>query len=176
MPEALHYSKAPITEATVDLRVTLPEGASIMHLEELSQSLSDRYPESQKLYKGELSFSIGDEPQAANKQQQIGFRLISVDKRQIAQITTEGFTFSLLGPYDQWEPFCEEARALWNVYRSALKPSRVTQIAVRYINRLDIPFASVELKDYLRTVPEVSPDLPRSFFRTSCSWSSRKKT
>jgi uncharacterized protein (TIGR04255 family) len=32
---------------------------------------------------------------------------------------------------------------------------------VRYINRIDIPLPLNDFKDYLRTVPEVSPDLPQ---------------
>jgi uncharacterized protein (TIGR04255 family) len=47
------------------------------------------------------------------------------------------------------------------MYRTTLTPNNVTRIAVRNINRLDIPLASVELKNYLRTVPEVSGDLPQ---------------
>jgi uncharacterized protein (TIGR04255 family) len=33
---------------------------------------------------------------------------------------------------------------------------------VRYINRIDIPLPLNDFKDYLRTVPEVSPDLPQA--------------
>lgn len=161
MPEPLHYAKAPITEATIDIRVMLPDGVTIAQLEELQQALGEAYPENQKVYTGELFFQLGDEPQAENRQQHTGFRLISADKQKITHIRTDGFTFSLLHPYDRWEPFCEEARSLWNIYRAALMPMRVTRLAVRYINRLDIPFASVELKNYLRTVPEVSGDLPQ---------------
>src|SRR5262249_10954306 len=36
---------------------------------------------------------------------------------------------------------------------------RIERVAVRYINRLDLPGDRVELKDYLRTAPELSPDL-----------------
>jgi uncharacterized protein (TIGR04255 family) len=32
---------------------------------------------------------------------------------------------------------------------------------VRYINRLDLPLPLEDFKDYLRTVPEVSSDLPQ---------------
>lgn len=38
---------------------------------------------------------------------------------------------------------------------------KVIRLAVRYINRIDLPLPVHDLKDYLRTVPEVSPDLPQ---------------
>lgn len=67
--------------------------------------------------------------------------------------------FSRLAPYDRWETFQSEARHLWDLYRSILKPAAVTRVAVRYINQINIPRSGVELKDYFRTGPEISPDL-----------------
>ncbi len=161
MPDQLHYAKAPITEATIDLRVTLPDEVRIEQLEVLQQALQENFPESQKIYVSELSFQFGDEPLADNQQQHTGFRLISEDKKTIVQIRTDGFAFSVLNPYDSWIPFCGQARSLWDRYRNAMKPAQVGRIAVRYINRLDIPYEEVELKDFLRTFPELSPGLPQ---------------
>jgi uncharacterized protein (TIGR04255 family) len=42
------------------------------------------------------------------------------------------------------------------------QPEVVTRIGVRYINRLDLPLQNLDFKHYLRTVPEVSPDLPQA--------------
>jgi uncharacterized protein (TIGR04255 family) len=40
-------------------------------------------------------------------------------------------------------------------------PAAITRLAVRYINRLDIPLPVSDLNNYLRTFPEVSSDLPQ---------------
>ena len=37
----------------------------------------------------------------------------------------------------------------------------MTRVAVRYINRLELPLPLKDFRDYLRTVPEVSPALPQ---------------
>jgi uncharacterized protein (TIGR04255 family) len=37
----------------------------------------------------------------------------------------------------------------------------VKRTAVRYVNRIDIPLPCHDLKEFFRTVPEVSPDLPQ---------------
>ncbi len=66
-----------------------------------------------------------------------------------------------LMPYESWSPFRTEARRLWDIYRSVAKPQSVTRIAVRYVNRLDIPLPMRDFRDYLRTVPEVSAELPQ---------------
>ena len=40
-------------------------------------------------------------------------------------------------------------------------PQRIVRVAVRYVNRIDIPLPLGDFNEYLRTVPEVSPDLPQ---------------
>jgi uncharacterized protein (TIGR04255 family) len=65
-----------------------------------------------------------------------------------------------LAPYEGWQPLRDEAKRLWVAFREKTQPTKVTRLAVRYINRLDMPSQS-ELKDYLRTSPEVSPELPQ---------------
>jgi uncharacterized protein (TIGR04255 family) len=37
----------------------------------------------------------------------------------------------------------------------------ITRLVVRYINKIDIPLPVGDLKEYLRTFPEVSSDLPQ---------------
>src|SRR5207253_4384748 len=100
-------------------------------------------------------------PPAIGVRTHIGYTFTSSDGLQAFQSRLDGFTFSRLAPYNGWESFCSEARRLWNIYREVTQPQAVTRAAVRYINRLDLPLPIRDLKDYLRTVPEVSPDLPQ---------------
>jgi uncharacterized protein (TIGR04255 family) len=70
-----------------------------------------------------------------------------------------GFTFSRLAPYQSWPPFRSEARRLWEVAQPVVKSEVVTRVAVRYVNRLELPLPFGDFKEYLRTVPEISPSL-----------------
>lgn len=113
--------------------------------------------------------------QVETTHQQGGFRFTSQNKQEILQARVDGFTFSTLAPYDRWEPFRDEARRLWELYRSAAKVESVTRAAVRYINRIDIPTSDVfQLDEYLRTHPEVSDDMPHgtiaNFFMQIQTW------
>jgi uncharacterized protein (TIGR04255 family) len=94
-------------------------------------------------------------------QAQVGYDFPSGDGKQIFQARLDGFAFSRLAPYDCWESFRDEGRRLWEIYRTVAQPEVVTRIGVRYINRLDLPLQNLDFKHYLRTVPEVSPDLPQ---------------
>ena len=160
MSEKIHYSKAPITEATIDLRVTLPEDHTLVQLDIFHQTLGDMYSEKHPIYIAEFAIPEGNNPTQIQPEQ-IGYRFVSEDKRKIIQARLDGFGYTLLAPYDSWEPFRDEAKKLWMLYRELMKPSSIQRVAVRYINRLDIPSPSVELSEYLEILPTVSRKLPQ---------------
>src|SRR3990172_12756662 len=163
MPTKKHYPKAPITEAIIDLRVELPEGTGISELEIVHEGLEAAYPTKKNRILAEVQAQIGDQgAAAAARSKHVGFLFSSRDEKQIFQARLDGFTMSRLAPYESWEPFLDEARRLWDKYRSIAKPTKVTRLATRYINRLDLPLPVNDLKDYLRTVPEVSSELPQN--------------
>lgn len=161
MLERRHYSKAPITEALIDLQVNLPSEATLAGLNDLFSSISIEYPnqEAQLIVQGQVTG--GANVSATANQTQIGHVFSTHDRKQIFNARLDGFTFSQLAPYERWEFFRDEAKRLWSIYQDAMKPTAVTRLAVRYINRLDIPLPISDLKNFLRTVPEVSADLPQ---------------
>jgi uncharacterized protein (TIGR04255 family) len=160
--ESVHYSKAPITEATIDLRVKQAPNTSIDDLAVVQEMVADRYPtrEGEYFYSGRVYIEeAGEALQTDASHRHNGFRLTSRDKRQVFFARLDGFALSIRAPYDSWEPFRDEARDLWNIYRSVAKPEGVTRAAVRYINQLDIPSyapdpSNVSLEDYLNVYPE----------------------
>ena len=166
MPERTHYSNAPITEAIIDLRITSAEGVSVENLAALREVVADRYPiqEEEHVQYQQVSFVGTDLLQTKGGHQLNGYRFVSEDKREVFYARLDGFSFSIKAPYDRWESFREEARSLWNLYSSVAMPDDVTRVAMRYINRIDIPDAAagVRLEDYLRTYPEYSVDFPEN--------------
>jgi uncharacterized protein (TIGR04255 family) len=163
MPRQGHYPKAPITEALIDLQVELPEGTTVTDLATVHVGLEAAYPTKKNRILGEVQAQVGNEgTTAAARSKHLGYVFMSDDATQVFQARLDGFTMSRLAPYDSWEPFRNEAKRLWTVYCSVARPVKVTRLAVRYINRLDLPLPVADLKEYLRTVPEVSPDLPQN--------------
>ncbi len=164
MTERAHYANAPITEALIDLRIAHAEDFSVGDLEAIGEAIADRYPTQEPMYvhSGQISFQQPETPVQVETAHQLGgFIFTSQNKQRIFQARADGFTFSVLGPYDRWESFRDEARGLWDLYRPAAKVENITRAAVRYINRIDIPSApTAQLEDYLRTYPEVSADMP----------------
>ncbi len=157
-----HYESAPITEAIIDLKVDLPPAARVAELEYVHKWIRGEYPESAPRQMAMGRIELGDRVSASAQSEQVGYVFTSADKKQIAQAQLSGFSFSRLAPYESWEPFRDEARRVWGFYRKAAAPVLVSRLAVRNINRIDIPEKNVDLKKYFRTSPEISTDLPQT--------------
>ena len=56
MQVSRHYSRSPITEAIIDLRVTLPEGFSVDKLTEIYTSIRDNFPTKEPMHTSSLMF------------------------------------------------------------------------------------------------------------------------
>ncbi|NJN97975.1 MAG: TIGR04255 family protein [Anaerolineales bacterium] len=156
----LHYSRSPLTEAVIDVRVALPDTITLETLAQIQAGQEDNYPTRKNAIsvQGQLSFDP-DVPPATGSRTHMGYRFVSQDERQVIQARRDGFTFSRLAPYESWESFRAEGQRWWLRYREFTQPKTIQRVAVRYINRLDLPLPLNDFKDYLRTVPEVSPDM-----------------
>ncbi len=160
MSDSRHYPHAPITEAIIDLRVEPVSWLCADALASVGDGEKDLYPERKPIVMGTGYLQWGEQVSATASSSPVGTRYVSTDTKVIWQARLDGFTFSRLAPYDRWESFRDEARRLWKIYRDRMQSSSIQRIAVRYINRFDIPCDRLKLKDYFRTYPEVSPDLP----------------
>jgi len=158
---AVHYENAPISEALIDIRVELPARVTPEALEAVHNFVKDEYPRKDKRIYVQGEFSAGDHVGAKAKQTFMGFAFSSEDGKQIFQARLDGFTFSRLRPYGTWRELRSESQKLWKIYRDVATPGRITRTAVRYVNQIDIPHEAIDYKDYFRTTPEVSPDLPQ---------------
>lgn len=162
MQKHKHYSRAPITEALIDLKVesSLPEDDLLRSLKSIHSEISEQFREVVDVKNIRNVFQAGSEgTSTATSEKNVGYRFVSNDKRYIIQAYTYGFTFNRLAPYESWDVLLVEAKKAWKAYKAAAKPTRITRVAVRYINSINLPLPSLTFQDYLRTYPEVSPDM-----------------
>lgn len=159
-----HYSRAPLIEAVIDIRAETSSGA-IERLESLAASLKDDFPVQGPINQGqfELAFAPSEkatEPQVKSSTERLGFRLANQTAGRVLQLRTNGMTFSHLAPYSDWKTFSGEARRYWQQYCESAGPSQVVRLAVRYINRIDLPGDPVEPKDFFNLYPKTPEDIP----------------
>ena len=148
-------SKAPIAEAVIDFRILPIEN---WNPPQLKESLIKELPSySKKIEEGkEFIYSISVDG-TQSKQEEfgcMGYKLTSEDGCNIVQFNRQGFVFSRVRQYQDWERFCNEARVLWAVYCKLLEPKKVKRIGVRFINHMVAVENPFNLKDYFNEPPK----------------------
>jgi uncharacterized protein (TIGR04255 family) len=148
-----YYNRAPILEAILDFQVHLPEKADLAKAIKL---IKKEYPEENKIRQETTQIQLSEHGSTfTTNHENIGYKLTSTDKKRVVQIRNNGFSFSILGNYESWDAFLKTAQALWEIYHQKLKPVRVNRVAVRYINRIDIPELKFDLENYFYTYPNI---------------------
>lgn len=162
MPERIIYRNAPIEEAVIDLRVASAI-QDTSRLVELQENLRGEYSDCQAISSRPTNRRKDDKTDE-DKTSTLGFRFVHHGKTKVLHAGLNGFLFSVLRPYDRWETFRDEARDLWNQYRAVHEFQSFTRVALRYLNRIDIPGEDIELTEYFRIGPHLPPSLtPQGF-------------
>jgi uncharacterized protein (TIGR04255 family) len=157
------YPRAPITEAVMDIRVQPRDGLAVEQLRSLSTGSIEGF--SQTSERLQISTSIAPGQESATQTMtptKVGFEFRNAAGDKVVQAQLDGWLFSKLAPYERWETFRDEGRALWTKYRGIAEPKQITRMALRYVNRLDLPLPFDDFRKFLRTVPEIAPDLPQA--------------
>lgn len=148
--------RAPIVEAVIHWRARAEKTLDRAELlEEIKARLPD-YPTAQLQQEVQLEARIGPEGAAqAQRARWHGYRFESTDRRYIAQFTRNGFVFSRVTPYNDWNQFAAEAKRLWQIHAELTEPSEIERLGVRFINRI-VPVELDKLGEIL-TLPPRSP-------------------
>lgn len=154
-----HLSRAPILEALIDLRVEARAGMVVDELNPMHDALGGpaQYPEVIPRREGRVTFGAS----LNMAEQAVGFIYRAADQQRVIQAQLGGFSFSKLPPYHDWDDLVAGARAAWNVYAAVARPVRVTRIAVRTINRMPLPMPVGDLREWLRTIPDLPATVPQ---------------
>ncbi len=160
MTNELHYGKSPLNEAVIDIRVNLPSNVELSTLVGIDSRVESEYPTKRDHFHIEGEIEFGEEIVSTGTRTPNGYLFVSNDGLQFFQARLDGFAFNRLRPYTSWNEFRDEARRLWGIYCEHVRPESVVRMAVRYINRLELPLPFRDTKEFLRVSPEVPPDFP----------------
>jgi uncharacterized protein (TIGR04255 family) len=159
------YANAPISEAVIEIRVPEVLAKDLQQLRDICTDLKGEFPHQAEIVDFQTEFTAGRKPseleiETTTKKDPGGFRLFDPKTNRVVGLHVNRFSFSQLAPYEHWNAFSGEAKRFWRIYAEGIE-IRATRVGTRYINRINIPYdgASLDLKRYLRTVPELSPDM-----------------
>ena len=129
-----HLPHAPIVEAVIDVRARA-EGS--WEEEAVKSQVSAKLPnysylDSQRTYETEIKLAPEKPEQVFRDLGCKGVRFRSKDERQICQFNRDGFVFSRLPPYEDWEKLYGEAMRLWQVYSDIARPTQLQRLGLRF--------------------------------------------
>jgi uncharacterized protein (TIGR04255 family) len=164
MPSYPHLTRAPITEALIDIQVEPRPGLALTELDAFKSAVQASYPNLRTRHDWVTQLQVGPEGVGPVEQRSSpsGYLLTSSDQKQVVQGRLNGFSFSRLAPYTSWNEIRKESLQLWELYLRLAEPKRPTRVGLRYINRIDIPLPVDDFRDYLPVAPEIVPALPQS--------------
>ena len=172
MARQRHLSNAPITEALIDLHVEPKPGLDFDGLKEFIGASDFGYYIKSPISHGLFGFKLtsdGNQPETTGTAEQVGIRMHSADELYVAQCRLSGLTLSRLHPYEEWDKLVDETKRVWAIYRERLAPVRLTRVATRFINNLQLPLQSGDsYQVYLHKLVDVPDDAPQavaSFFQ-----------
>lgn len=168
LPQPVHigrrYANAPIVEATINLQVSVPENLPVSDLAVVIET--PEYSAKHELYE-ESASEWNDADERTTSRTVTGYRAMSADSTHGVVLTRNQFSFSRLGKYDGWDSFEAATRKCWESYQKITHPQTVNAVAVRFLNIVEIPNGSFEIRDYIRSsfdVPSHLPQVVSSFY------------
>ena len=156
MAVASHLNKPPITEALFDVKAILPKNVNIETLLQAHEKEKAKYPIREVKAKWEASFQFKPGEAAIVNQKggtPQGYMMFSSDRKKIFQARLDGFTYNQLATYESWDKFAGEAYRLLDIYMKIAKPISITRLALRFINKIEIPLPISDITEYLNTIP-----------------------
>lgn len=159
-----HYKNAPITEAVIDIQIDNVAGKTIDDVTRLADTLKNEFPVRMPVFQLQMGYQSevpGAPPEFHNDKQNLGWRLNSKTQARVLQIRTNGFTYSHLPPYSNWETFSAEAEGLWSQYVDQIAPQTAKRLAVRVINKLPVSATDGDFNTVLNLYPWLPDGLPQ---------------
>ena len=159
--ERKKYHNPPVEEAICEFHFS--PGADwdyafhINFLEQLRGEYSGKVRRQQVM---EAGLQVGGDQHEAHltmKQARSRVQYPTRDGKRIVGIGENVLSVHSLRPYEGWDAFRPRVERALRVYEEVAGPAGVTRIAVRYINRIQLPSRNVKLGDYF-TAPLSLPD------------------
>ncbi|MDO3378547.1 TIGR04255 family protein [Geoalkalibacter halelectricus] len=157
-----HLARSPLVESVIDIRAHASaafEESSVRAA--LEPQLSGFvFLDAHRAFEHELHIEGESPPRQTFRD--LGFRGVrfqTADQKQIVQFNRDGFVYSRLEPYPDWNTFSQEGLRLWGIFSAMARPVEINRIGLRFINRIELPSGSFDLGDYIKPAPEP----PRNF-------------
>ena len=165
MNEHRQLSSPPIIEALLNFQASAVKGWAGEGMQEKAKSLFPDHPKVQILQQVSVQVVAGEKEDCVTRAPVQGYMLRSPTIPTVHQVRRDGYAFSQLPPYQNWDAFVEAAMAGWKHYSDAFEPREQDRLGLRFINRLEFPVEEFRRNrdEFLTIAPRVPPGLDWGF-------------
>ena len=153
----------PIVEALLDLRTSIAGEPEMFKA--LAETLTEEFPTKQQQRNFEAKIEIRDGKLVSPRVDSSAFggvRVANVAETIYVQFRPDGFTLNNMKVYMGGDQLIDKALTLWPLLVERARPESVSRVALRYINRLELPLThGDEFTKYLTAPPEFPQGAPQ---------------
>lgn len=157
------YPNSPITEAVCEFQFQsqLEWDWTIPGL--VYQEISSEFPQKRQ----EKSFELNIAPQEHRIVQKLGgglskMQFIRADDSGMVQVGPNLLAINVRAPYPGWGRFVELVDRQLNVYVQIAKPTGFKRLGLRYINKIEFPWVTMETTEFFNYYPHLPPTIEQS--------------
>ena len=159
------YLNPPIEEAVCEFRFAPSTEWNLTVPGLVYEKIRDFYPgepRQQNLIAAEIfAGKIPTNPEVTTRTSLTKLLFSSVDTKRLVGVGPDLLSVHSLRPYEGWGDFKKRIDQALEAYLEVSKPVGVTRIALRYINRIVIPFVDVvQLEEYFTSSPQIPDGIP----------------
>ncbi len=154
-------SNAPIKEAVIDIQIDFDQDQPNFDYQSLSKKIPEEYTKREPISEAHVALEINTKGESLFNNRDLGitgYRAENPKSGFVVQFRKTGMTVSKLPPYENWNSFKNEAKRLWSLYKETIPDYKLSRLAVRYINEIEIPFVNgnqaIDFDDYLINSPK----------------------
>jgi len=163
MAAVQHLRRAPIVEAMLNFQADASQ-----HWNDAPPLIRNAWPthslvQEMRQVQLQLPASPTQPPEQSLFTRHAGMLLRSPSDPTVHQARPDGYTFSRLAPYENWESFEAAAMSGWETFSRLLAPEPLHAVMARFINRLEFPTLDFRLSRYFTAPPQPPPHLNWAF-------------
>lgn len=157
MSEVEVFPRAPIEEAILALEFPTALDDLSLSAEHFHNAIRDAFPERSDIpeQQGRSPVTRRNFGRLSGITRDQGCRFQSADGRDVVQITRTSFSFHRLHPYLDWGHFEAVVQPVWRAFVGYFDPEAISNLRLRYLNRIEVPLPFRDLQEYLLMYPEI---------------------
>lgn len=160
------YQQPPIVEAIVEFQfnnadwdLTIP--GKMQEHKKVNAIYSGKQVK-QKFFEAKLKLD-SNSPNADVSENLFRIQLPDQEGKKLISIGQNSLGISTLRPYDSWEYFRGRVSDALEAYLEIVKPSAISRVGVRYVNKIMIPDKQMAVNDYFMGGVRIPRQLPTLF-------------